>query len=562
MSQAGDSFYAFRERGLNDWLEQRNRDIREEIEEEPENYILSVNETEYVNHLGEKYRLDFPTIDFAHFWIEDCEKVIPHDQLQPWADHLHAGRSYRRSVLVCYLPFRGDADLLKWKPNGGRLWERELTVAREERDAKEYLCFEVICFVSVDKGKQEVAEVIDNIKVQVEALAPDVIAYNEKVEECARQALQGRKARIHNRRQQVDALDMPVKRRDAGAPEQAVEEAPGYTEDEKSVASEETKEHRYAFFSIDVVNSQGIAANADYHPNDIQKTISSYRKLTYEEASKRHMTTAQWAGDGGVILFRGEESPHRAFDTALAVLLAMSDFNARNNTIGEALDIRIAVHTDFLKLPEDPSELEHLSINLVDRLQKEAVPNTIVVTEEVYRRLCRHSKDKLTRLAAKPGDIQLYCRGRYAEDIVDGQLEIPLAPDSLVDFLSLRVPVEHWEELASEAGIDPYNWVPGRKYNMEATSRLLCVLHAIGMSTIANFDELLAAVEPRAQEKLGKLARLQKERGFEFCRIPLKVLAALVYLFNCKNLPKGFRWEPGFGPEVEQALKDMCRDDA
>lgn len=555
MNEAGDSFYAFRERGLNDWLEQRNRDIRDDIEGEPEDHILNVNETEYVEHLVAKYRLDLPTIDFAGLSAEDCEKVIPHEQLQPWADDLHAGRSYRRNVLVYYLPFRGDADLLKWKPNGGRLWEHELTIVREDGEAKEYLCFEVICFHGMEKANEEAAEVIDNMKVQVECLAVDVGAYNDKLDEYARQALQARKQRLLDRRQKVAALNVPVRQppdEESADETQTVVSAPG----SNTISSDQdTGERRHGFFAVDVVGHSRLVAGT-YRRADINTSLDALKQLVLREAEEKVLLTQDWHGDGGLFIYSGHQCHVRAFKAATAVLLQLRHFNAVDNQLDENIQVKVAVHTGFFELPRDIGDLHDVSINEVHELEQKADPNTIRVTRDVFRDLSDSDKGWLQEHGDYKGQ-PLFAGTQTAAEIAYAMPDIPIDANSLQELIRITDIGQECVDFGKASGLPECNWDRDADYDPNATIRLLCVLDALRIETVAAFVEAYKDLKSDAVTILREFADAQKTNDRKVYAIAQDVLTVVFYLGFSDRLPAEPTWKWPFYPETHTTLQGL-----
>jgi hypothetical protein len=66
-----ESFNAFAERRLREYLEENDRRIRSRIEQESENYVFNINEVEYINYLVNEFTIDIPDIDFENVFISN-----------------------------------------------------------------------------------------------------------------------------------------------------------------------------------------------------------------------------------------------------------------------------------------------------------------------------------------------------------------------------------------------------------------------------------------------------------------------------------------------------------
>ena len=202
------SFKAFAERELLVYLEDNDRMIRSRIEQEPENYILNVNETEYVNYLVSEFTIDMLSIDFESVSVTSYEKKIP-AELFPHSFHVFPGKSYPKQAVVYHLPFTGNADLLQCAPSQRLLWTTELF--REEP----CVCFEVVSFrEDVEEIKREAQHIIGNLTTQLGYLAKEIQSYNTQLRKRIDQTFKARKQRFLANNQMLASLGVPIKKRE------------------------------------------------------------------------------------------------------------------------------------------------------------------------------------------------------------------------------------------------------------------------------------------------------------------------------------------------------------
>src|SRR5437867_9177105 len=111
----------FREVWLRDFLEARLINLREEIQSAPKNYLLNANETQYVDYLLSRYRVDPLLILFDQQTISDREEMIAAERF-PFDFGVEEGEQYPKQVITYHLPFSGDPELLRCKPSSWIDW--------------------------------------------------------------------------------------------------------------------------------------------------------------------------------------------------------------------------------------------------------------------------------------------------------------------------------------------------------------------------------------------------------------------------------------------------------
>ncbi len=146
-----------------------------------------------------------------------------------------------------------------------------------------------------------------------------------------------------------------------------------------------TGERRYSFFSVDICDHSRLVKTS--RRADAGRALNGFRKLVEAKVTAHFGQVPKWAGDGGIALFHGENSETRAAEAAMAVLNNMRSFNERQNKMEEPIEVRIAVHTGFFELPEDPGNLHDESINTVVELEGRTPQDCVCVTQDVYKEL-------------------------------------------------------------------------------------------------------------------------------------------------------------------------------
>ena len=96
-----------------------------------------------------------------------------------------------------------------------------------------------------------------------------------------------------------------------------------------------------------------------------------------------------WAGDGGILAFRGEENVARAVSCCLEILASLSVFNMQpDKPIKDAICFRIALDFGPLKFFSDTGKIVSEVINYAAHLEKKGTkPSKLSISDEVHARL-------------------------------------------------------------------------------------------------------------------------------------------------------------------------------
>ena len=203
------TFKVFHERELSGYLGGIKDYIQSLIEDKSEDYILNVNETEYINYLVGEYTVTPININFEKIFITDYEKQIPAEHL-PRDIIAYEGKSYPRQAIVYHLPYTGNQSLLECSPTREYLmWTTGVFLD------KQCLCFEVVSLRdNAEEIKRKAQEIIDNLKTQLGYLGSEIDRFNNSLPMAVKQLFQERKQRLHNKNKMVADLGVPVKKRE------------------------------------------------------------------------------------------------------------------------------------------------------------------------------------------------------------------------------------------------------------------------------------------------------------------------------------------------------------
>ena len=203
------TFKVFHERELSGYLNGLKDYIQSEIENRTEDYILNVNETEYIKYLVAKYTFTPLNIDFEKMSISDYEKQIPAEHF-PRSIYVQKGKSYPKLAVIYHLPYTGNQALFDCRPSKEYLiWTTEVFLDNQ------CLCFEVLSLrENTEEIKCNADQIINNLKTQLGYLSAEVNRFNENFPMAIKQLFQERKQRFLDKNKKLAALDVPIKKRE------------------------------------------------------------------------------------------------------------------------------------------------------------------------------------------------------------------------------------------------------------------------------------------------------------------------------------------------------------
>jgi len=146
---------------------------------------------------------------------------------------------------------------------------------------------------------------------------------------------------------------------------------------------EKTKQ-KLAFLSVDIVGSTRIKVGQD--PLILEHLFREYRVMLEAIFKKYRYRTASWTPDGVMACFPQVDL---ACAAAKDLLKKLPVFNKEKNRIGFPIQVRCGLNAGEVNYDES-TPLELLSSRVLDitgHLQKAALPDSIFVTEEIYKEL-------------------------------------------------------------------------------------------------------------------------------------------------------------------------------
>jgi hypothetical protein len=199
----------FGERELRDVLEASKANIAHSIESEKDDYILNVNEDDYIAHKVSEATVENLEIHVDGIYASSCEQMTPAEYF-PSDFHVYPGKSYKKDVIKFHVPISGNIHLLHCMPSSRILWTMDIEVNRDE------FCFEIINFRdNADEIVRRKDENIRSILQQHENVKVEVERANASLEQHVRNVFSARKQRIQKSSGVLASLGVPIKKSSA-----------------------------------------------------------------------------------------------------------------------------------------------------------------------------------------------------------------------------------------------------------------------------------------------------------------------------------------------------------
>lgn len=185
-------------------------EIQRTVDQESENYILNVNENEYIEHIVKKYRLEPPLILFEECYADSYEADIPAERF-PMTFHVREGEKYKRQIIQYFIPVSGQISLMNYSPassislgGGGNFYIQGETLVTEI----------VNLYNDPSKIKAEYENEVRGLNRNYGTLVTDIEGFNLKLKDGIKQFFSNRKNKILDKNNLMASLGVPIKTRE------------------------------------------------------------------------------------------------------------------------------------------------------------------------------------------------------------------------------------------------------------------------------------------------------------------------------------------------------------
>lgn len=166
----------------------RDKQILDAVNLLGDDYVLNVNEEEYVCYLIEEYTLSVPVIHFEEAHIEPRKVLVDIDQPRHWM----TSKAIERNVIRYIIPIEGDANILNCRPSSFLVSGFGLFHYSSGRIYTDIL----VTDGDPEKVNREFEDRKDSFSKMIGFLQKDIRSYNNSLPITARQIFSGKKERI------------------------------------------------------------------------------------------------------------------------------------------------------------------------------------------------------------------------------------------------------------------------------------------------------------------------------------------------------------------------------
>lgn len=184
------------------------QNIIKELQSQSDDYILNVSASDLTDHLGSKFELDTPKFHFELSTVDIEERDIPGSHFPSgftiWDEH----KTFSKNVFVYHVPYEGDIDLLKIRPNPTPLNIYEIEIDSR----KKCLLIEIIDFYGdVEKIKKQYQEETQRLIRTFNYLEVNCESFNRGLKTFIATEIEKRKAKVLEKKNALSSLGVPIR---------------------------------------------------------------------------------------------------------------------------------------------------------------------------------------------------------------------------------------------------------------------------------------------------------------------------------------------------------------
>jgi hypothetical protein len=199
----------FYEQDVDSLFNSNRGQIEDRINSESEDYILNVGEEQYIQALESQFNIDFPTIDTENVHADNYETEIPGSRF-PGDFFVNPSKSYRKEIIVFHIPYTGNINVLKFRPNSFARLSPKVTIDPSEQ----CILIEIINFSNdAEAIKRTYDDSLRHILSNYGSLKSNFDSFNSGLNSFIASTLRNRKEQIQRSRQFLSSLGVPLKKK-------------------------------------------------------------------------------------------------------------------------------------------------------------------------------------------------------------------------------------------------------------------------------------------------------------------------------------------------------------
>lgn len=192
----------FAEQDLSYFLRKQDGYMKYEIENISEDYLLNVNEQEYLEYIKNKYHIEGLDIHWDKACFFECEKTT-----NTMDDFRNSIIECKRIIITIEIPFMGNRMLFEYYPNPRLLWQQEVIL----NDSKISFNIPLIRVEEAENVNVEYQRIKDNISKQLINLNNNINVFNNHILDIATGIFKTRKNMILSKKTNLMKINIPLK---------------------------------------------------------------------------------------------------------------------------------------------------------------------------------------------------------------------------------------------------------------------------------------------------------------------------------------------------------------
>lgn len=196
----------FAEIDLSNYLRDRIQNVINSINQENDDYLLNVNENDYVRHKSDEAKVEPLEIHHDLIYVSSSERMIPSEDF-PRSHWGEPRRNVMRDVITFHIPFSGDQYLLRCRPSMMIMWSLRIKINANE------FTFEIVNYNNdVERISREKDSEMRTVLGQLKSVTSDVDRYNSSIQGQIKMAFESRKNQLLKKNNVLVSLGVPIKK--------------------------------------------------------------------------------------------------------------------------------------------------------------------------------------------------------------------------------------------------------------------------------------------------------------------------------------------------------------
>ena len=196
----------FNNNDLFNYLQSKELQIKENVNNEKDDYILNVGQEGYILHLIQEYFLDYLELNIHEAYATSKEENIPAEQF-PSLFHVYPGKSYPKLVYYFHVPFKGNPSFFNYRPS-----TYSLSPPRADIKGNEIILRLIQFHDDVSRLNKEYESFVKDLEGMISNVNKDLATFNDNLEEYISSIFITRKNELLKRREQQSSLIVPIKK--------------------------------------------------------------------------------------------------------------------------------------------------------------------------------------------------------------------------------------------------------------------------------------------------------------------------------------------------------------